>query len=256
EAKPTLDMVLQRVHPDDRALVQQIINRASNEGTNFDIEYRLLMPDGVVKYLHVLADALQDSSGNIEFVGAVTDITAMKQAEEALRRSEEQWRHVFENNPTMYFMVDAAGTVLAVNPFGARQLGYNIDELVGQPVLSVFYESDREAVQRNIARCLKQLGQSMTWDLRKVRKDGSVLWVRETASAIRRANDPVVLIACEDITERKSTVEKIGAQGIEVRQILDLAPQHIVVLGDDGNRLYANQAALNSYGLALDARRS
>ena len=107
-AQPTLELVLQRVHPDDRALVQQIINRASNEETHFDIEHRLLMPDGAVKYLHVLADALQDSPGNLEFVGAVTDITPIKQAGEALRLSEEQWRDVFENNPTMYFMVDSA----------------------------------------------------------------------------------------------------------------------------------------------------
>ena len=106
---------------------------------------------------------------------ALSDIEDLKQAEEALRRSEEQWRDVFENNPTMYFMVDAAGKVMAVNPFGAEQLGYKVDELVGLPVLSVFYESDREAVQRNVALCLKQLGQSMSWELRKVRKDGSVL---------------------------------------------------------------------------------
>ncbi len=168
-ATPTLELVLQRVHPDDRVLVQQIINRASNEGTHFDIEYRLLMPDGAVKYLHVLADALEDSSGTPEFVGAVTDITAAKQAGEALRTSEQQWRDVFENNPTMYFMVDAASTLMAVNPFGAEQLGYTVNGLVGQPVLSVFYESDREAAQRNVARCLKQLGQSMSWELRKVR---------------------------------------------------------------------------------------
>jgi PAS domain-containing protein len=54
-------------------------------------------------------------------------------------RPREQWRDVFENNPTMYFMVDAQGTVMAVNPFGAKQLGYNVNELVGQPALSFFY---------------------------------------------------------------------------------------------------------------------
>src|ERR1700681_156843 len=60
-----------------------------------------------------------------------------KDTEEALRTSEQQWRDVFENNPTMYFMVDAAGLVMAVNPFGAEQLGYKSDELVGQAVLCV-----------------------------------------------------------------------------------------------------------------------
>jgi PAS domain S-box-containing protein len=137
------------------------------------------------------------------------DITERKRAEAELRESEEQWRDVFENNPTMYFMVDAAGIVLSVNPFGAEQLGYNVDELVGQPVLGVFCESDREAVQRNVAACLEQLGRANSWEARKVRKDGTVLWVRETAKAVPRANGPIVLIACEDVTEQKRAAEAL-----------------------------------------------
>ena len=95
-------------------------------------------------------------------------------AGEALRESEEKWRAVFEHNPTMYFLVDAAGTVLSVNPFGAEQLGYTVEEQTGASVLNVFHEADRAAVQRNAARCLEQLGQPLTWELRKVRKDGSI----------------------------------------------------------------------------------
>src|SRR5437879_1360845 len=106
-------------------------------------------------------------------------------------------------------VVAGAGKVMAVNPFGAEQLGYNVDELVGQPVLGVLYESDREAIQRNVAQCLKQIGQSMSWELRKVRKGGSVIWVRETAKAVLRVNGPIVLIACEDITEQKRAEEAL-----------------------------------------------
>jgi formate hydrogenlyase transcriptional activator len=255
-AKPTLEWVLQRIHPDDRALAQQTFDRASSEKTNFDFEHRLLMADGAVKYLHVVAHVLPDSSANLTFVGAVTDITTTKQAEKALRNSEQQWRDVFENNPAMYFMVDAAGTVMAVNPFGAEQLGYTVNELVGQPVLSVFYEPDREAVQRHVAICLKQLGQSMSWELRQVRKDGLVIWVRETARAVLRGNDRVVLIACEDITEHKNAEEKIREQELEFRQMLDLAPQHVAVLGPDRSRLYVNQSALDYHGLTLEEWRS
>lgn len=105
------------------------------------------------------------------------DVTAARQVEAALRTSEQQWRDVFENNPTMYFMIGAAGNITAVNLFGAEQLGYTVDELVGQPVLRVFYKPDREPAQRSVARCLTQLGKSMSWELRKVRKDGSMLWV-------------------------------------------------------------------------------
>jgi PAS domain S-box-containing protein len=249
--KPSFELGLQRIHPDDRDLAKQIFGRASTDGAEVDYEHRLLMPDGRVKHVQVLAHAVKDSSGNVDFIGAITDITNAKQAEEALRRSEEQWRHVFENNPTMYFMVDAAGIVLAVNPFGAEQLGYGVDELLGQPVLSVFYELERETARSNFDRCLKQLGQSMSWELRKVRKNGSVLWVRETARAVLRENEPVVLIACEDITERKLAEEKIREQETELRQILDLAPQHVHVLAADASLVYTNQVALKYHGSDL-----
>jgi PAS domain S-box-containing protein len=134
------------------------------------------------------------------------DITERKRAENALRASEEQWKAVFENNPTMYFMVDAAGTVLSVNPFGATQLGYTVDELIGQSVLKVFAETEWDTVRKTIAACLEHLGQVMNWEIRKARRDGTLIWVRETAKAMRRIDGgPVVLIACEDITLRKRT---------------------------------------------------
>src|ERR1700739_3803929 len=86
--KPTVELVLQRVHPEDAALVQQTIERAAKDGKDFDFEHRLMMADGSVKQLHVVAHALSEESDGIEFAGAVMDVTAAKQAEEALRRSE------------------------------------------------------------------------------------------------------------------------------------------------------------------------
>src|SRR5258708_11257280 len=127
---------------------------------------------------------------------------AALQAFDALRESEQEWREVFEHNPVMYFMIDDAGTVLSVNAFGAAQLGYTTTDLVGQSVLNVFFEQDREVVRTNMAACLENIGHSQTWEIRKVRKDGTVIWVRENAKAVRRANDQlIVLVACEDITE-------------------------------------------------------
>ena len=129
---------------------------------------------------------------------------AEQHAIEAMRHSEAQWKEVFEHNPVMYFMVDAAGTVLSVNTFGAAQLGYAAGELLGQSVLKVFFDEDRKMVQSNVAVCLEDIGQTHSWEIRKVRKDGSALWVRENAKAVRRLDDQlIVLIACEDITERK-----------------------------------------------------
>jgi PAS domain S-box-containing protein len=83
---PTFALALQRVHPDDRDLVRQTVDRASEAGTPLDFEHQLLLPDGSVKHVHVLARALGTASGHVEFVGAVMDVTAAKQAEEQRER--------------------------------------------------------------------------------------------------------------------------------------------------------------------------
>jgi PAS domain S-box-containing protein len=130
----------------------------------------------------------------------------LRRSQVELRNSEREWREVFEHNPVMYFMVDADGTVLNVNSFGAAQLGYKVAELVGGSVLNVFLDEDRAFVRKCVAVCMETVGQSHTWEIRKIRKDGSLLWVRENAKAMRRADDKlIVLVACEDVTERKQT---------------------------------------------------
>jgi signal transduction histidine kinase len=87
--EPTLERLFERIYPEDRASVRQVIDSAIREGKGFDFEHRLLMPDISVKHVRVVAHpSAKDESGELEFVGAVTDITERKHAEEALRRSE------------------------------------------------------------------------------------------------------------------------------------------------------------------------
>jgi PAS domain S-box-containing protein len=86
--KPTVELILKRVHPEDAVRVKQTIESASMNGKNFEHEYRLVMPDNSVKYVHVVTNALSDKSGRIEFVGAVKDVTESKHADEALREAQ------------------------------------------------------------------------------------------------------------------------------------------------------------------------
>src|SRR6266567_4456528 len=87
ETEPTVELVLRRTHPDDQARVQELISHASRDGKDFDVEHRLLFPDGSVKNVHVVAHALRDESGGVEFVGAVMDVTPAKQATAALEKA-------------------------------------------------------------------------------------------------------------------------------------------------------------------------
>ena len=101
--KPTLVLIFQRLHSDDRNVVQQTIDRATNERAKLDFEHRLLMSDGSVKHLHVLARALEASSGNLEYVGAVTDVTERKRAEEERERLRADLSHVNRVTANLYY---------------------------------------------------------------------------------------------------------------------------------------------------------
>src|ERR1700730_2444648 len=199
------------LHPQDRTAVLEKWQRAVATGEPFEVEARGRSGKGEYRWWLVGAGTLRDEKGTIvRWYGSNTDIEDRKRATEALREGEEQWREVFEHNPVMYFMVDAAGTVLREIAFGVAQLGYAVSELVGDSVLKVFLEEDHESVRRNVAVCLETLGQSHSWEIRKVRKDRTVLWVRENAKAVRRAkNQLIILIACEDITERKEAEDAL-----------------------------------------------
>jgi PAS domain S-box-containing protein len=93
-ASPSLKLVIDRTHPDDRQRVRQLLEQVATDGAGFDTKHRLLMPDGAVKYLHVVAHAMSDSSGVVEFIGAVTDITPAKRADESLRKAQADLAHV------------------------------------------------------------------------------------------------------------------------------------------------------------------
>jgi PAS domain S-box-containing protein len=160
-----------------------------------------------------------------------------RRAEEALRQSEERYRALYEDNPSMYFTMDGEGTVLSVNLFEAAQLGYTVEELVGQPILKVFHPDDRGAVREQFALCLQNPMKVAHWEFRKVRKDGRVLWVKEAARAVRGPREnPVVLVVCEDITERKRAEEELFNSRQMHQLVLDNIPQRI--FWKDRNSVY------------------
>jgi len=93
ETNPTLDLVFKRVHPEDRDRLQELKDSATQNGMDLDIEHRVLLPDGVIRHVHVVAHAGRDNSGNLEYAGVVTDITERKRADderEALSRSLQE----------------------------------------------------------------------------------------------------------------------------------------------------------------------
>ncbi|NIM02505.1 MAG: PAS domain S-box protein [Acidobacteria bacterium] len=129
----------------------------------------------------------------------------------------------------MCFRLSAEGTVLSVNRYGAEHLGYERNELVGQSLLRVVHEEDRPSVSRRLAECVVVPDTTTAWEFRKVRKDGSVLWVRERARAMTKPNgEAVLLVVCDDVTERKEVEQHLLEQRAQLRDLrleLSLAEQ-------------------------------
>ena len=98
---PTVELILQRVHPEDAALVKQTLERATQDRKDFWHEYRLVMPDGAVKHVNVVVRALNDESGSIEFVGAVMDVTAAKEATTIIFNARDALEKAFEEIKTL-----------------------------------------------------------------------------------------------------------------------------------------------------------
>jgi PAS domain S-box-containing protein len=150
------------------------------------------------------------------------DISERKRAERALHASEERYRTLYDDTPTMYFTLAVDGTVHSVNRYGAEQLGYRVEELVGHSVLRVFHDEDKETVATSLSECLTAPGATKHWEFRKVRKDGTVIWVRETARVGQSSTgETVVLVTCEDITERKRMEETLRQRERDLRAAVE-----------------------------------
>src|ERR1700733_823999 len=125
----TLEMVLRRIHPDDRGRVQQALARASEARADFHLEYRWLMPDGPIKHLYVAARALTTSSGNLEFLGAAIDVTAAKEAEEKRRQDEHELRRVTDAIPQLIIVYSPDGRPVYANRATLEYMDSSIEEV-------------------------------------------------------------------------------------------------------------------------------
>ena len=234
----TLDEWDKRIHPLDRDATYEKLNSHFAGSTPFyQTEHRLLCKDGTYKWILDRGKIItwQEDGQPQRMIGTHTDVTERKQAEEALRESKDRYRVLYEDNPSMYFTANPLGVILSANRFCVEQLGYSEAELVGRPIFDIFLPEDRDMAHHQFTACLQNPRQTVQIEARKVRKNGELLWVRETASAVLDGRDEmVVLINCIDITKRKHAEQALADSESEWRALFASMRDTVLVIDQDG----------------------
>ena len=171
--------------------------------------------------------------------------------------SQKRFHSFFEHNPLMCFIINDHGIVLDVNAHGVQELGYTRDELVGLSVLNVFHPDDLEKVKKQIAECLQKPSEMHSWELRKIRKNRDVIWVREVGRSIEdKDRKPVILISCENITSQRLIEEEMKNSKANLQAVIENTKDIIWSVDKDCRILAMNSQFMNMFSLAYQKRLS
>jgi PAS domain S-box-containing protein len=258
-----VDMVLARAHPEDRAAVQKAIDRASIEGNDYDQEYRLLMPDGSVKYVHGVARAQRDGSGNLEYIGAVTDVTVARETERKLRRSEAYLAEAQRLSRTSSWAWDARRREFVYrSPEAYQLLGLDPekDAVSQQPLWDRVHHEDRDRIIETVRQAVR-VKTDFEGDYRIVLPDGSIRYVHSVGHPVVGNDGEVIeLVGTHiDVTEQhlakealQKAFDEIKKSEDRLRLVIDTIPTLVWRAGPDGVPDFLNQPALDYTGLTPD----
>jgi PAS domain S-box-containing protein len=261
--KPTMEFIVQRTHPEDRAAFQETIDRVSIDRNDYDHEFRLLMPDGSVKYVHAMARVAQDLSGGIEFFGAVTDVTAAREAERKLRRSEAYLAETQHLSHTSSWAWDVSHREFVYRSAEVYHLfGLNAERDAGRlrPFRERIIPEDRARVVEVAERAVKEKA-DFEMDYRIALPGGSIKRVHSVGHpVVNKAGDVIELVGTHvDVTEQYEAKEKLQRAFNDLKKsedrlrlVIDTIPTLVWRAGPDGVPDFLNQPALDYTGLSFD----
>jgi len=229
--KPTVDAAVQRIHPQDRTLVQQVLDRASQTGADFEHEYRLLLPDGRLKHVHAIAHAVQNASGDSEFIGAVTDITARKAADGKIRGQEIELRQILDLTPQHVAVISSWHDRIFASRALLNYFGLSLEEWQSRGTQTRVHPDDLERLAWG-----PQGGPPDQYEARLRRYDGTYRWflVRNNPLYDEQGQVTRWFVAGTDIDDRKQAEERLRQENVDLREEIDKASMFDEIVGTSG----------------------
>jgi PAS domain S-box-containing protein len=228
ETNPTLDLVFDRIHPEDLDRMREIRDRATQNGMDLDVEHRILLPDGAIKYVHAVAHAGRDSTGNLEYIGVVTDITERKRDEEerqALSRNLQESNARLEEGQRVAHLgywiwnLDTNRVVFSNETCRIYGIKPQADPIDLAAIRELIHPEDRGYVFANAERAVRD-GVHIETEHRLIRPSGEVRIVYSRGDLTRDASGrPYEMFGtCQDITERKQAEEERQALSRDLQE--------------------------------------
>jgi formate hydrogenlyase transcriptional activator len=258
----TLELIRSRVHPEDLSLIEKMkmVDQAQTGGNDSEWHWRLLMPDRSIKYLYAVAHPTRDRDGQLEYIAAVQDVTqqhhaqaAVQEAFEEIQKSEAKLRRVIDAIPTLAWCNLPDGTNEFLNKNWHEYTGLAPEESHGWGWQAAFHPEDLPALMEKWKGMLVS-GEPGEIEARLRRRDGAYRWFLIRAEPFRDEGEKIVRWygTSTDIDDRKQAENKLRQGERELRQLIDLLPQCVVVLDKKGSLLQANKTMLDYYGRTLE----
>src|SRR6266849_6197137 len=200
------------IHPDDLPRILETLQEALNSVKAFEVEGRFRRFDGEFRWFLFRGSPLRDRSGKVaKWYGTNTDLEERKRAEDALRKSEERWRSVFENSAIGVALTDHNGRFLATNHVYQAMVGYTEEDLRAVNFLDLTHEDYREANCALITELLEGKRRQFQIEKKYRRKDGTSIWVSNNVSLVPGTErvPRFIMALSEDITQRKGAEEAL-----------------------------------------------
>ncbi|MHB0877272.1 MAG: PAS domain-containing protein, partial [Anaerolineae bacterium] len=217
------DLWLRQIHPEDLDRVRHAESLLRAGLSDFSETYRFFSRDGRLVWVQDQAQLVHDEKGRaVAYQGVMVDITAQKQAEAALRRSERRLHAILHTTQEGYWLVDADSRYLDVNDSYCQMSGYSREELLGLTVATVEAEEDPADVAAHISIIIANDGD--VFESRHRRKDGSLFSVSVATKVLREEGRDLIFAFISDTTELKRAVEALLGSEHRYRSLVEDAP--------------------------------